>query len=150
MAGHNLALTVADLKAELDELLAYYKSLKTDGWSMEDIYSFVTRAVASLVRLVGEYDATTTDLKATVLAAFDELYDKVVAPIDIPYVPERIEARFVDPFLKAALKKQVAGMIDGLVRVFNSTPSLPDLPGVSDPPVASPPPLDNPLDWQPY
>lgn len=143
MTGYNLALTMTDLKKELNELLAYYKSLKTDGWTMEEIYSFITRSVASIVRLVGEYSTSETDIKTTVMTAIDELYDNVIAPIDIPYVPNLIETRFVDPLIKAALKKQISGIIDGLLKVF-------DRPPTPNPEVTTPPPVEDGGEWKPY
>lgn len=155
MAGQNLALTAADLNTELNELLTYYKSLKTDGWTIEEIYSFIVRSIGSITRLVGKYNPATDDLKATVLAAFDNLYDNVIAPIDIPYIPNIIETRFVDPLIKKALHKQVSGILDGIVAIFKAPPATPATPLPPPPPpvvvVTVPAPVaPTPPGWKPY
>ncbi len=146
LAGNNLALTAADLNKEVEDVLAHYRRYKVDGWTVTEVYEFITRATGSLVRLVGEYDPSHDDLKATVLAAIGKLYDDVLAPIDIPYVPNIIETRFLDPAIRSALLKQVSGMIDGLLKIFADPPAVP--PGAPAVTPAAPP--ATPTDWRPY
>lgn len=157
MAGQNLAMTQTDLKTELDQLIAYYKSLDTTGWTIEEVYSFITRATASVIKVVSKYNPAELDLKTTVLVAFDEIYDKVIAPIDIPYIPHFIEQRFVHPMLKKALHKQISGIMDGVIRIFQNTTPTPVMPySPNQPPVLPPsarpaPTLPAPPPgWKPY
>ena len=119
-----------DLTAKLDGVIAYYKVAAADGWTVAEVYSVITRAVATLLKLLTAPDAVApAELKAVVLAAFDKLYDEVMAPIDIPYVPDVIETRFVDPILKVALRDQVAGILDALLKIFEREAVPPPVTG---------------------
>lgn len=147
MAGTNLALTATDLTSALDAVLAHYKELAPAAWSVERVYSLATRLIATLVTTVARHPAAPAelnadDLKATVLAAFDKFYDDVIAPLDIPFVPNFIETRWVDPMLKAALHKQVSGIFDAVLKILGQAPAL--TPGDLPPPATADAPADPP------
>lgn len=50
--------------------------------------------------------------KEEVLKLVGDAYDTYIAPIDIPYVPESIEAMVVDPALKSMSLRIVGNFID--------------------------------------
>ncbi len=52
--------------------------------------------------------------KETVLAAFDKFYDTVVAPFDIPMIPEFIENTYIDPAVRTFVRSQAANTFDAV------------------------------------
>jgi hypothetical protein len=88
--------------------------------SLDEVWSMAIRAVTFLVLLAEQFrGASGADKKEAVLAAAAKFYDEVIAPIDIPKVPEFLEAGLIDPILKKLWLRLVAVLVDGLVHVFN-------------------------------
>ena len=73
-------------------------------------------AIDRLVKLASQFAVPGADKKAAVMSAVDKLYDVLLAPIDIPYIPEMVERTVIDP----ALKKGVAFVADRLIELFVS------------------------------
>lgn len=105
---------------QVDEIISHYKTLAKDGWTVTEIWELAQSGVASFMRLVeaaGEY--TSVEKRDAVLKAAALLYDRVIAPLDIPNVPEFLERSLVDPAIKKFFLQLVAGAIDSLTNVFN-------------------------------
>lgn len=143
------------IKTQIDDLIAHYKAESKDGWTLSEVWSMTTRAIASLDAIFqtasGEFSVNTK--RDVLLNVFGELYDQVIAPLDIPYVPDLIEKRFLDPRLRKVFISLVSGGYDALLRVASRAPSTPPVSGgavspPTAPPAASPPSL--PSDWKPY
>lgn len=103
-----LAAFVADTKAA-------YDSAKADGKvTASEALDLFLGSIERLVKLASEFTVAGADKKAAVLVAVDKLYDALLAPIDIPYVPEMVERTVLDP----ALKKGLAFVADRLIELF--------------------------------
>jgi hypothetical protein len=61
-------------------------------------------------------------LRAQVLEAFAKFYDEVIAPIDLPDVPNFVERSVVDPVVKLLLLQYVAGVFDSLAGIITKLP----------------------------
>lgn len=108
------------LKLILSDVAAFntqFVLAKADGklnWS--EAYGLVLYArdlavaeAAKLTALSGEQK------KAAVVAALNTLYDQFVAPMDlVPYVPESVESRTIDPLLKSMLP----GLVEAAYQIF--------------------------------
>lgn len=113
------------IRGEIDKLIAHYKQSASDGLSLPEVFNLFSDFVASCVRIVDLFAARSShkilgaDKKAAVLAAVGVFYDNVIAPLDIPYVPELLEKRFVDPALRSLFLRLAEGLIDTLVAMLN-------------------------------
>lgn len=145
------ATTIFDqMKAAVADVIAFYKEAAKDGLTLNEVWSLTTKAVGTLVTVAeGFKEFGGADKKAAVLAAAGEFYDAVLAPIDIPKVPDFLERTVVDPALRQVWLKVVDGMVDGLVGIFNKTqwPTLPAAPAPAQPGTPAAPTLPG---WQPY
>jgi hypothetical protein len=114
---------IENLKHDFDALVVQYKADAKDGMSVAEIWSLALGAVASLVRLVEGVAPTMggADKKTAVLQLAASFYDQVLAPLDIPYVPEPLERMIVDPTIKKIFLQLVGGSVDRLVQIFNRT-----------------------------
>lgn len=103
-----IATFVAETRNEIS-------AARADGTiSVSEAFQLFAAAVERLVKAASELAGHGADKKTAVMAAIDKLYDTLIAPIDIPYIPELIEASVVDP----ALKKLVLAAADGMVEFF--------------------------------
>lgn len=136
-----------DLVHGFDAIIAHYKSLAKDGWTLAEIWEMTQSATASFIKLVQSVDASlaTASLKEIVLAAAADFYDQVIAPIDIPHIPNFIETRFVDPKVKEIFLKLVTGAVDSLNKVFGR-----ELTTVTPPPASGTPHPALPSGFVPY
>lgn len=108
------------VETQIDEIIAHYKTLAVDGITVTEIWELAQSGIASFMKIVeAAGNFTAAEKKAAVLQAADRFYDKVIAPLDIPNVPEFLEARVVDPAIKSVFLKLVAGAIDSLTNIFN-------------------------------
>lgn len=60
--------------------------------------------------------------KAVVMLMIDDFYTKVVAPLDIPYVPNLIENTFVDPAVGRVFHEVASAVYDIVVKALDSLP----------------------------
>lgn len=98
------------IKKEVDELLAEIAERAGDGIDIPDIWALMKEAVSGLVVIVEAVKATGLDKKKLVLELARAFYRTVVAPLDIPFVPNVIEP-YVD--------EMVGWMIDQIVAYYN-------------------------------
>ena len=86
--------TLNQLKAEVEEIM------RDNRLTFSEVIQFSVRAIKILHTELSQF--TTLDAvqrKNVVLLALDEFYGKVIAPLDIPYVPKWLENSLVDPQL---------------------------------------------------
>lgn len=117
------AVTLLDsVKAQVQGVIDYYKSASRDGMTPAEWVELLSSAVASFMRLFEQLTpASGDDKKAAVLYAVELLYDQVIAPINISYVPDVIEKTLVDPILKQVVLHLASGLIDSFANIFNRT-----------------------------
>lgn len=138
----------ADLQKAIDQIIAHYKEIAADGKvTVTEVFGLVSRAVSSFVTIVEGFGGLTGDQKkAVVLEAVAQLYDQVIAPMDLKGIPNLLEP-VVDNAIKQLLLVLASGWIDTLVSVLNrtstnwgvpTTPSAPDVPGTPAPPALPP------------
>lgn len=115
------AATLYDsLEVKLNALLAHYKAAAVDGLSIAEIWELVSDAVASATAIVKEAKTevgTDATAKEVVLHFAEQLYDGVIAPYDIPKIPNFLETRFVDPGLKIVYMHLIEGALNSLFKV---------------------------------
>lgn len=107
------------VKEEIAGIIAKYKEVAKDGLTLPEIFSLITSATGSFVRVMEVSGRDGTVKKEAALIAAELFYDQVIAPLDIPHVPGFIETSVVDPALKKVFMAAVNGMIDSLVKIFN-------------------------------
>lgn len=129
-----------DVAAAVDGLVAQYKAMVTSGFTVQQLGSLVVSAAASVMRAIqgGAAALSPANQDALVLEAIGELFDQVAPLIDVPYVPEAIETRLVDPYLRKIILQLAAGAITSLRSIFDKTgwgtptpspvPAMPPLP----------------------
>ena len=118
---------------ELDKLIETYRekvlaNTPTSDQLLALIQLFVTTVTNTVCRLPvpdvttdrvfeeGVLVATSSEYiaKETVLSAFDKFYDTVVAPFDIPMIPEFIENTYIDPAVRTFVRSQAANTFDAV------------------------------------
>lgn len=104
------------IAAFVDESLVKLKAASADGLTFKEAFGLFLDAIERLVKLASEFSLPGADKKAMVMGAIDKLFDQVIAPIDIPYIPEVVERTVVDP----ALKKLLLAAADQMVEFFVS------------------------------
>lgn len=109
-----------DIQSSLDIIIDDYKAKSSDGkFTFAEIFSLLTNAVGTLVKLVeGFVDYTGDEKKQAVLAAIERLFDEVIAPLDIQAIPNIVEG-ILDSALKKLVLTAADGLIDAFVNIFN-------------------------------
>lgn len=141
----------ASVQEAFDALLVHYKALAKDGMTLSDAWELANDAVSSATRVIEEiqteYGGSTK--KEVVLKFASDFYDQVLAPIDLPRVPNVIETRWVDPALKEVYMLLVNGAINSIVKVSNRT-GWSDVPAADAPAEPAPAQPDTPVGFIPY
>jgi len=110
-----------DIDEAVGQIIAKYKVVAVDGFTLSEVITLSQNAVATLVQLTEKYGGFSgAEKKEAVLAAVDRLYDEVIAPIDIQKIPNWIEPMF-DKFAKELVLYLASSAIDSAVNVFNKT-----------------------------
>lgn len=106
---------------EVTALIDAVQEARRDGkLTWNEALGLLGRFVAAVVRLLEKWNGYTGSAKKeAALKAVELFYDRVIAPLDIPGVPEPLESLVVDPALKRVLLQVAAGLIDTLVAYFN-------------------------------
>lgn len=121
-----------DLYALIDTFVsdtrAKIAAAKSDGKiTLAEGFEIVTDAVSRLVNAASPLSIPGAEKKAAVLAAVDTLFDRLIAPIDIPWIPEPVESLAVDPLLKRVMHEFASGMVESFVKLL---PKPSDKPAV--------------------
>lgn len=137
----------ADFALLLDQLKAEVGVIQQDNRiTLSEAVSFIGRAIKLSYAVAVKYAASAEDRKATVVMLVDEFYARILAPLDLPFVPNiaGFENRVVDPLLGKALHYGVDGLydviVDALVTPTPITASTLGSPLGSSAPVGSPSP----------
>lgn len=106
-----------DILAAVTQIIDKYKEVIGDGkLSFSEIISLTGAAAASFLELTKSITALDADKKAAILAALDKFYINVIAPIDIPVIPN-----FIEPMVDAGLREVVMylaeAMLDTLIGI---------------------------------
>ena len=115
-------MSLADeLQGSVDKLIAEYKAATEDGKpSFREILSLVSSATASFAQLANSAGDSGAERKEAVLAMVDQLFEEVIAPLDIKGVPN-----FIEPMVDKAMKELVLYLadswIESLVSIFNKS-----------------------------
>ncbi len=137
--------SIPHLVDEVEKLINHYREYEKGGWTHESVTDMIGRFVASVTRLVycplcaaqklavgavGDHGDCIE--KSTVLAAFEKLYDSVIAPLKIPFVPDLVEKLYIDPAVRTFLRDQAGNLFDLVRTILDSaatyTPVVVGLP----------------------
>ena len=112
-----------DVRTELNTVIQHYKDLSKDGFTIVEVWDLATSAVASIAHVIEMTSDSTdaVDKKAVAMLAAEALYDNVIAPIDIPYIPNIVEKNVVDPAFRVVFLKLASGAYDAVLKVLNRT-----------------------------
>lgn len=110
------------LKGAIEEIIAAYKDVYADKKiTFGEMLTLVTRACATFVKLVESMgQGTGEEKKNAVVTAVSQFYDVVIAPMDIPGIPNFVEP-MVDQGAKLVIMTVAASAVDALVAIFNKT-----------------------------
>lgn len=136
---------------EVEKLIEHYREYEKGGWTHQSVTDMIGRFVASVTRLVycpacfeakdrivgavgaaGDHGECIE--KSTVLAAFDRLYDRYLAPLNIPFIPDLVEEVYADPAVRKLLRDQVANTFDLVATLLRTTVPLPPVFGAAEVP----------------
>ena len=102
-----------DLQSEIEAIIAAAKAAAEDKKITLQEIAFLAMKVFDLVAgIAKKVPADKAAKKALLLQVADDFYSAIVAPLDIPGVPEWIENRFVDPKVGAIWHEIAGGLID--------------------------------------
>jgi len=111
-----------EFKAAIDAVIADYKAKAKDGLTIPEIWELSSNALATFVSLAGKLKTLSgADKKKLVMDAAADFYDKVIAPIDIPRVPNFVEVTVVDPAVRQLWLMLADGAVEALVNIFNKS-----------------------------
>ena len=115
----------ADFTNLLEQLRAELETIRVDNRvTLSEAVSFIGRAIRLGYEIVAKYAAKEEDRKATVLMLVDEFYNRLLAPLDIPFIPGFVENSLVDPLIGKALHYGVDGLYDVIVGALFAKPPL--------------------------
>jgi len=102
------------IKEAVQALKAGFRDALADGKiTLAELWLLVQHLVIDLVGIVNGLDDLSPERrKEAILELVDEVYADVIAPIDLPWVPEFIERSLVDPILGIALHEVVSRLLD--------------------------------------
>lgn len=80
--------------------------------------------VRDLILQVNQLEADGKTKKEAVIIVANRFYDELIAPMDLPGVPNFIEGRFVDPAVARIWESVVSSIVDHFVDLMRSPASL--------------------------
>jgi hypothetical protein len=120
----------------VETTITHYTDLAKDKLTLAEVGGLLTSAAASFLRIFKDANGLGADTKETILEILGVLFDRIAPRVDIPWVPEVIESRVVDPKLRKAILHFADGAIDSLIGIFNRTGWVDVVPGVNGTPAA--------------
>lgn len=111
-----------DFQAAVADIIAKYKAAISDGKvTFAEVFALANAAVMDLVTAAEKFLGTAgPDKKTAVLQALSDFIDRVITPIDLPYVPNLVIESAVDASIKTLLLAAADRSIDLLVTFFQS------------------------------
>lgn len=108
------------IKENIDQLIAEAKDKSADGMTAAEAWELFLDGKAAIVRLVERAGGTGAAKKEAAVKAAERFYAEVIAPIDLPSVPNVIEG-VVDAAVGRMIRPIISATIDFLVKTFNET-----------------------------
>lgn len=116
MAGEEItALVKGKLLALLDSAKAAVADKKL---TFSEAVALVKEAIGSAIEIADQLPEAGPERKALVLSLCDQLYTTVIAPIDIPFVPNIVVEPIVDASLGKLFHEICSGIIEGDLRIL--------------------------------
>ena len=107
----------------VDRLYKVRASISAEGKSfgISDAWNLFQTAIGELVKLIEELskDLPGPEKKRIAMQYVEQLFDRIVVGIDIPYVPDFFE-KILDKYLKNLFVTLADGAIDSLVTLLNN------------------------------
>lgn len=106
-----------DIVNVLNQITAELDLIRADGTlTFKEVVSFCVRLFQLTFPILQSVAITATQRKDYALAIADEFYTRVVAPLDIPYVPTFVENSFLDPLIGKVWHEAASGLYDALLQ----------------------------------
>lgn len=107
------------IRGDVQRLIEKCRESATDGITIAEGMRLVVLFGASVHRLVHAIPGHSAEEKqAAILEAVDRFYAEVLAPADLPGVPDFVERSIVDPALGSVLHHVASGLLLGLEEVL--------------------------------
>lgn len=114
--GDKMTVLYDTVKVEVETLIAAIKvSIADKTLTISEVWNLAQQALFSFVKIADALEVDGSDKKAVVMIAAEKLYDDVIAPIDIPKIPNVVEPTF-DRFTKILYLELISGTIDFIVK----------------------------------
>lgn len=111
------------VKEQIDNIIKEAKDSYADGvLSLAELWGLGQDLVFSIMAIAETLNASGEDKKAVVMQAAARVYDEVLAPIDIPKIPNFIEPSF-DKFGRTLFLELISGSIDYMVKFLDQSKS---------------------------
>jgi hypothetical protein len=108
---------VEKLTVNTKQSLDHVKTMAIDeAWKLLQI---VTATIIQIIESIGE-DLSGSDKKKLAMNLINNFYDRVFIVIDIPYLPNILEA-YIHKYVKQFLMILVSSTIDSMVTIFRNT-----------------------------
>lgn len=114
------------IEALLNQVAAEVEHIRQDGltFSLSEITAMFGRLLTFILPTIRSLPITPEDRRLAALLVADEFYVKVIAPLDLPWIPDIAENNLVDPYLGRAWHEAAAGLYDFLDQfVFTEIPN---------------------------
>lgn len=113
------------VRAKLLALLDSFKAKAADGKiSFAEGWQLLQEFTAGAVYIVDELTVAGADKKAMVLSLAQQFYDNVIAPIDIPFVPNILMEPALDRLLGSLIQPMLGAMIEASLNILRSGMTL--------------------------
>jgi len=104
------------VREEVEALIEQGKQAVADGLSWAEGWALLNRTYEAVIGIVDRIQASNVAKKALALQLIDRYYAEVVAPIDIPYVPDWLEKPVIDPAIGQAVHVIADRAFDEIIR----------------------------------
>ena len=104
------------VRLEVESLIAEVKLDTADKiLSLSEVWTLAAHCISSFVKIADKLDVEGKDKKQVVMEAAEKLYDEVIAPLDIPKIPNMVEPMF-DRLAKSVYLEILSGIVDFVVK----------------------------------
>lgn len=108
------------IRENVTELIHDAQASASDGMTGAEAWGLFLNCQKRVVQIVEASGATGAEKKEAAVLACEEVYAQVIAPIDIPSIPNFLEP-VVDNAIGRTIRPIVSATIDFLVATFNET-----------------------------
>jgi hypothetical protein len=103
------------IETEWNAYLAELVASQSDGFQFSDVPSLLASGAIRGTRIMQATGASGPEKKEAVLMCLETMYDRIILPIDLPFIPNYIIEPMVDKALKAAIRPGFGPLIDRVV-----------------------------------